>query len=470
VTRAEQLVRAAGLLTRARVLVLLSGGRDSVCLLDLAARLADEVAALHVDYGLRPSSRADAEHCAALCARLGVPLTVHRAGRPTGNLQAWAREVRYRQAERRAGAGVLVAVGHTASDQVETVLYRLAASPGRRALLGMAAREGRVIRPLLEVTREETAAHCAERGLPWREDPSNASPDFARNRARHELLPALRGLHPAAEANVLRTLEVLRDEAAVLDAVVDEALAAAIVGAPQAGAGGAGAPGRGAAAPGGGAAARGGGAAAAAAGAADLARLAALPPALARLALQRLADRAAGGAAPAIGARAEELLALGARGGWARLDLGRGLRAVAEYGRLRFEVAGDEDPPPAATVLHLPGRVAFGGGELAGEVGPSLPVQDGTLDLDAIAAPLEVRPWREGDRMRPLGLGGSRSLQDLFTDRRVPRARRRALPVVVSHGEIVWVPGVATGERFRVTAATRRRARLAWRPAPTGRP
>ena len=438
-TRAEQLVRAGGLLTRARVLVLLSGGRDSVCLLDLAARLADDVAALHVDYGLRPSSRADAEHCAALCARLGVPLTVHRAGRPTGNLQAWAREVRYRQAERRAGAGVLVAVGHTASDQVETVLYRLAASPGRRALLGMAAREGRVIRPLLEVTREETAAHCAERGLPWREDPSNASPDFARNRARHELLPALRGLHPAAEANVLRTLEVLRDEAAVLDAVVDEALAAAISGAP-------------------------GG------GAADLARLAALPPALARLALQRLADRAAGGAAPAIGARAEELLALGARGGSARLDLGRGLRAVAEYGRLRFEVAGDEDPPPAATVLHLPGRVAFGGGELAGEVGPSLPVQDGTLDLDAIAAPLEVRPWREGDRMRPLGLGGSRSLQDLFTDRRVPRARRRALPVVVSHGEIVWVPGVATGERFRVTAATRRRARLAWRPAPTGRP
>ena len=113
-----------------------------------------------------------------------------------------------------AGAGgSLVAAGHTASDQVETVLYRLAAAPGRRALLGMAAREGRLVRPLLDVTREETAAYCAERGLPWRDDPTNASPAFARNRTRHELLPALRGLHPAAEANVLRTLAILRDEA-----------------------------------------------------------------------------------------------------------------------------------------------------------------------------------------------------------------------------------------------------------------
>ena len=206
-TRAEAIVRAGGLLAGARVLVLLSGGRDSVCLLDLAARLADEVSALHVDYGLRDSSRTDADHCAALCARLGVPLSVHRPSPPGGgNLQAWARDVRYREAERLAGEESLVAAGHTASDQVETVLYRLAASPGRRALLGMAAREGRLVRPLLEVTREETAAHCAERGLPWREDPSNASPAFARNRVRHELLPALRGLHPAAEANVLRTL------------------------------------------------------------------------------------------------------------------------------------------------------------------------------------------------------------------------------------------------------------------------
>ena len=197
----EARVRATGLLD-APVLVLLSGGRDSVCLLDLAARIAPEVRALHVDYGLRAGSGADAEHCAAVCGRLGVELAVHRPPpRAGGNLQAWARDVRYAEAARLA-SGAAIATGHTASDQAETVLYRLAASPGRRALLGMRERAGGVVRPLLQITRAETSAYCAEHGLAWRDDPTNDSPDYARNRAR----AALAALHPAAEANVLRTL------------------------------------------------------------------------------------------------------------------------------------------------------------------------------------------------------------------------------------------------------------------------
>jgi tRNA(Ile)-lysidine synthase len=212
-----------------------------------------------------------------------VPLHVHRPRRPEGNLQAWARDVRYAEAERLAAGDV--AAGHTASDQVETVLYRLAASPGRRALLGMRPREGRVIRPLLGAWRAETEAWCAEHGLPWREDPTNASDAYARNRARHRLVPALRELHPAAEANVLRTLELLRDEAEVLDAAVDAVLDA------------------------------------------DVAHLRALPPALARLVLVRLA-----GGAP-VGHRADEILALGEHGA---LDVGGGLRATIERGRVEF--------------------------------------------------------------------------------------------------------------------------------------
>jgi tRNA(Ile)-lysidine synthase len=290
----EQRVRDEGLLRPgAPVVVLLSGGADSVCLLDLAVRISGDVAALHVDYGLRDSSAADAEHCAALCERLGVPLfSVIRPRRPEGNLQAWAREIRYAEAARVAAErDADVAAGHTASDQVETVLYRLAASPGRRALLGMRPREDRLIRPLLGVWRAETEAWCAEHGLPWREDPSNATPAYARNRARHHLVPALRELHPAAEANVLRTVELLRDEAAVLDAAVDAVLAEA--GDPPA-----------------------------------VARLRALPPALARLVVLRLA----GGAA--VGHRAEEILGL-AEG--QALDVGGGLRARIVHGRLQFE-------------------------------------------------------------------------------------------------------------------------------------
>jgi tRNA(Ile)-lysidine synthase len=416
----EAQVRAGGLLAEP-VLVLLSGGQDSVCLLDLAVRIAPDVRALHVDYGLRVASEEDAEHCAALCERLGVPLAVHRPGPPEGNLQAWARAVRYAEAERTAG-GARVATGHTATDQVETVLYRLAASPGRRALLGMRDREGRLVRPLLALSREDTAAYCAERGLPWCEDASNATPAFARNRLRHGLLPALRELHPAAEANVLRTLGVLRDEAVVLDEVVGDVLARA--GDPPA-----------------------------------TAVLAAQAPALRRLAVQALA----GAGAPALGARADEILALGGRGGSAALDLGGGLRAIVEYGRLRFDRGGVPDDPQAA-VLPVAGATPFGAGSLVVERGPDLPVGDGVLDAATCAEPgLSVRAWRDGDRMRPLGLGGSRSLQDLFTDRKVPRARRRGWPVVVCGEEIAWVPAVATGERFRVTTATRERVRLSWR-------
>ncbi|MDP9384496.1 MAG: tRNA lysidine(34) synthetase TilS, partial [Actinomycetota bacterium] len=135
-----------------------------------------------------------------------------------------------------------------------------------------------------------------------------------------------------------------------------------------------------------------------------------------------------------------------------------------EYGRLRIAAAA-ERAAPAPAELTVPGRAPFGAGELTCELGTDLPPGDGTLDAAALEGPLEVRAWRAGDRMRPLGLGGgSKSLQDLFTDRRVPRECRRSLPVVVAGAEIAWIPGVATGERFRITPATRERVRLVWRP------
>src|SRR5205085_12289749 len=115
--------------------------------------------------------------------------------------------------------------GHTATDQVETILYRLASSPSRRAVLGMRRDVGRLVRPLLGFTREDTAAYCLARGLAWREDQTNASAAYARNRVRSGLLPALREVHPAAEANLLRLAEILRDEAEVLDGLVDDLLA-----------------------------------------------------------------------------------------------------------------------------------------------------------------------------------------------------------------------------------------------------
>jgi len=301
-------VREAGLLPPGSpVVVMLSGGRDSVCLLDLTVRLlgAGAVTALHVNYGLRDDSDADEEHCAALCRRLGVRFEVERPRRPEGpgNLQAWARDTRYAAAAQLAlGEGGLIATGHTADDQVETILYRLASSPSRRALLGMRTHDGKLVRPLLGFTRAETTAYCEERGLAWRDDPSNDESAYARNRVRHGLAVALAEVHPAAAKNVLRTADLLRDEAEVLDSLVDAEL----------------------------------GANGSERGTIELSRLAELPSALRRLVVQRLADRAAGRPVPGAANHADQVATL-RRTGTAMLDLGGGVRAVVERGVLHAE-------------------------------------------------------------------------------------------------------------------------------------
>jgi tRNA(Ile)-lysidine synthase len=301
-------VREGGLLAVDRPLVaMLSGGRDSVCLLDLAVRLLGPatVIAVHVNYGLRDDSDVDEGHCAALCAQLGVALELERPRRPEGpgNLQSWARDTRYAAAAQLAlGQGALIATGHTADDQVETILYRLASSPSRRALLGMRERDGSLVRPLLGFTREQTTAYCEERGLAWRDDPTNAEGGYARNRVRHGLAAALAEIHPAAARNVLRTAELLRDEAEVLDALVDAEL----------------------------------GANGSERGTIELSRLAELPAALRRLVVQSLADRAAGRPVPGAANHADQVAGL-RRTGTAMLDLGGGVRAVVERGVLRAE-------------------------------------------------------------------------------------------------------------------------------------
>jgi tRNA(Ile)-lysidine synthase len=299
--------RAAGLPAGVGpVVAMLSGGRDSVCLLDVAVALGGrgDVTALHVNYGLRAEADGDEAHCLAVCDQLAVELEIVRERRPAGggaagNLQAWAREVRYREARRIAeGRDALIATGHTSSDQVETILYRLASSPGRRALLGMVASEGRLIRPLLGVSREQTAAYCEARSLSWREDASNDDEEYARARVRHGLLPALRAVHPAAEANVLRTARLLREETELLAGIVAEELG-----------------GRGSIA---------------------IARLAELPAALARLVVVRLAEDAVGDYVPQAGDRVGEILSLARRGGPAELHVGANAGAVIRDGRLEM--------------------------------------------------------------------------------------------------------------------------------------
>jgi tRNA(Ile)-lysidine synthase len=197
-----------------RVLVAVSGGPDSTALLDALARLAPprglDLLVAHVDHGLRPESAGEAEPVAALAAARGLPC--HALGvavAPGGSLQDRARAARHaalRALAAEAGA-TAIALGHTADDQAETVLMRALSGATPRALRAMGQRDGMLARPLLRVWRAETAAYCAALSLPVLADPANADPRFLRSRVRHQLLPALEEVFPAARRRLVALAE-----------------------------------------------------------------------------------------------------------------------------------------------------------------------------------------------------------------------------------------------------------------------
>ncbi|MGI8728025.1 MAG: tRNA lysidine(34) synthetase TilS [Solirubrobacterales bacterium] len=416
------LVEASGLVPRgSEGVALLSGGADSACL--TAALVAvcgpSSVAAIHLNYGLRDDSDAGEEAARRLCARLKIDLHIERPDLGAGNLQARAREARYAAAERlrtRLGAE-WIATGHTRTDLAETLLYRLAVSPGTRALRTMRTRRGRVLRPLLEVDRDRlrTLARACE--LPFADDPTNLDDRFARNRIRHEVAPVLREIGPQLERNLALTHAELVEEGELLEqyAAVELGSAGEVEG-----------------------------------GAVASTTLEGMVPVLRRIALRRMAERVAGTSVTFGSAelrRVERALA----GTESRtVELGRGLRAICEAGTVRF-TTGEAEPPDPAT-LSVPGTARFGGWEVRAEVVDPAPSPEGDLaliDPSVVGDRLEVRSWRQGDRIQPLGMSGRKSLQDLFVDAKVPRSLRRRLPVVARGEEIIWVAGVAVSEGHR---------------------
>jgi len=216
------------------VVVGLSGGADSVALLDalalLAGRRGFRVVAAHLDHALRKGSAEDAAFCRSLCQRLGVPFHTAvadvsaRARRERGGLEQAARRERYaflHRVREETGAGA-IAVGHTRDDQAETLLMRLLRGAGATGLGGMRPRVGDVIRPLLGVSRDEVLAYLRDRGLGWREDPTNTDLRYLRNRVRHELLPYLEArFNPALREGLARTAALLADEAVHLRGEAD---------------------------------------------------------------------------------------------------------------------------------------------------------------------------------------------------------------------------------------------------------
>ena len=420
---------------------MVSGGPDSACLAAalVAAVGAQSVVALHLNYGLRPDSGEDEATVRALCEGLGIELEVERPELAAGNVQAAARDARYAAAEALHASRNLdwIATGHTRTDLAETVLYRLASSPGRRALLGLAPKRGRIIRPLLALGRDETRQLASAAGLPFRDDPSNEDPAFSRARIRRDVMPALTDINPSTEENIAATWAELAQESEALDAAVSEILGAA-GDAPALGA----------------------------------AVLTDLHPAIRRLVLRGFIERRTEASVALPPDRAAEIWRLMQTQEGGEVDLGAGLRALCEAGHLR--VAGPPEAVPDPVDLTIPGAARFGTWEVRAERLDAEPTADlksddlrtadpdtALLDAEAAGARLTVRAWRDGDRMRPLGLDGTKSLQDLFTDRRVPRSLRRTLPVVAGEGDrILWVAGVAISDEAKVRESTMSAVRL----------
>ncbi|MDE3194240.1 MAG: tRNA lysidine(34) synthetase TilS [Chloroflexota bacterium] len=419
--------REHDLLRPGALVVAVSGGADSTALLLLLADLAPELGLVlhvaHFDHRVRRTGASDAQHVADLAASVGATIHVGRAERVPRS-EDDARRARYAflrrvAAERGAAA---IATGHTRDDQAETVLLHLARGSGIAGLAGMRpSREG-VVRPLLCIGRAETEAVCRGAGIAPREDPTNRSLRYARNRIRRKVLPELRAVNPQVEAALARLADSAAEAADAVRRAAERALAASERD-----------------------------------GAIDLDALGtvagdgSVADALA-LAWERATGSVLGSA------HRDALAAMSARrDGSMSLDLPGG-RAIREYAVLRLEPAAGsgvegaeggaarhDEPssaPPGDLALSLGGSVEWNGWRI--ELLEARASADAGIAA-AIPRPdaegLVVRARRAGDRMA----GASRArVQDLFTDAKVPMRQRSRMPVVVTRaGEVAWIPGIA---------------------------
>jgi len=434
------------------VLVAVSGGPDSVTLLLLLHRLSASwrlnLTAAHFNYNLRGSESEDDEaFVIALCRELSIPLHVRRlslGGRARGDsIQAAARRLRYIALEdlaRECGAD-RISMGHTADDQAETVLMWIVRGSGLAGLSGMPpSRQGVVVRPLYDVSRQDILEYLRGEGRPYRKDSSNTKPLYLRNRIRHELLPVLRRIAPASVSALCRLAELCRSDEGYLDNVVAELCAGELRRDRN--------------------------------GVWSLGKrfLRALPEPLQRRVVREALRRCdVLQRSPSLAAVDRVLTCSVKRTVEADLK-GVGLVVTRDLIRLFPEGRSKQSclDPLQPKVLAVPSTVTWKttGLQVQAQVISEEQAlksllghkQSIVLDADRVSSPLMVRAWRPGDRFCPLGLKGrSKKLQDFFTDLKVPMEERATIPILTAPEGIVWVIGYRQDERFAVRDSTRHR-------------
>ena len=454
-------------LIQSPIVVAVSGGGDSLALLLLLDRLKDALKltlhVAHLDHGLRGrNAQEDALFVERMAGDLGLSSTLgledvksYRAERGL-SLEEAAREVRYSFLARvAAGLGARgVALGHTADDQAETVLMHILRGSGLAGLAGMSPlshqpspvhEDGIVLlRPLLDVTRSETAAYCRWRGVTPREDETNRSLGFTRNRTRLELLPSLEVHNPRIREALLRLSSsasldqsyILGEASRALGELATSDGSAVLI-------------------------ERGG--------------FAALHPSIKRHALRLAYQSVAGSPEGLEHSHVEAMVRASEAGAGRSVDLPGGLVFSVEYDSLGLRPAGSGGGFPKAISgerpLVVPGETRIPGwnvsarllapGEGSLDTGP----YSAMLDAERVGDTLHVRGRRPGDRFTPLGMAGSKKLQDFMVDARIPADFRDSVPLVVSSEGVVWVVGHRIADWAKVTDGTREVLALDFTPA-----
>jgi tRNA(Ile)-lysidine synthase len=455
--RVLRFIREYSLIEKPMTLLIgVSGGPDSVCLLHTLDQLRDELGielyVAHLNHMLRGAeSDADAEYVLELTHRLGIPATIESRDvnayrkRQHCSLEEAAREVRYAFFANvaQAIAADTVAVGHTADDQVETILLHLIRGSGTFGLRGMQpltvwrSTSGfplRVIRPLLGTDREETEAYCRACGLAPRWDSSNRSPAHLRNRIRLELIPLLKSYNPNIKAALRRTAHILAAEGEFWqgeslhlgeDVVQEQPNGIAI----------------------------------------DNRAFSSLPIVLKQHLLLSALKRLLGNSERVGFVHIEGLLkALDSPAG-KRLSLPGGLVFYGDYQRSTIAKGAMDCSFPALQgerQLSIPGKSEFCGWQVSASIlEPPVEASEaqGTkayLDLDACGQCLLIRGRKSGDRFQPLGMESPKKLQDFMVDAKIPRILRDRIPIVCSPQHIIWVVGYRIDHRVRLTPQTKR--------------
>ena len=439
----EEVVRA--LRPGEHVLAALSGGADSVALLYLLISARDtgliRLSAAHFEHGIRGGeSVADMRFAMELCEKWNVPFFAGagdvpgEAKRRGTGLEETARDMRrafLMQARRDAGADV-IALAHHADDQAETVLMRLMRGSGGRGAGGMRERDGKWLRPLLHCRKRELIDYLAQRGQEWREDKTNAEEITERNSLRIRVMGEMERIRPGAIEALGRFADIQRRESDFLDGLAEKWLEENAEIWPQG----------------------------------VRIGLESLPDGVV---LARAMKAAAGREATA---QDIERLCLLCEKGSGRLDLrGRFFRAEAGAGAV-WLLEKRECVKPAPMAMEGATKLADLG-TLWAKAGKGAPVRDDLmrqeLDTDACEG-AHLRLWREGDRIRPLGMNGrSRLLSDIYSDRGVPAPRRPFMPVLEGRdGEILWAIGACIAHGARLTDNCRA-VEFKWVEAPARR-